>query len=79
VQYSLDVCSAATGSGGSSLGGSGGAGGLFKLGFGGVSSAHSQQVAAAFVNERIRSALQAAHTSAGVVTSLQVQSARACA
>jgi hypothetical protein len=64
VEYSLELCTASSGLG---LGG-----GLFKLGFGTVTKANSKQMAADFINERIRKALAAAHISSSVVTALQV-------
>lgn len=64
VEYSLELCTASSGLG---LGG-----GLFKLGFGTVTKANSNQMAADFINERIRKALAAAHVSSSVVTALQV-------
>lgn len=63
MEYSLELCTASSGL----LGGS-----LFKLGFGTVTKASSNQMASAFVNERIRKALAAAHISANVMTALQV-------
>lgn len=70
VQYSLELCSAGSGLAG---GLSGASSSLFRLqGTGAVTRASSQAAAAAFVNERLRKALDAAHTSAGVVTALQV-------
>lgn len=64
VEYSLELCTASSGLG---LGGS-----RFKLGFGTVTKANSNQMAADFVNERIRKALAAAHVSSNVMTALQV-------
>lgn len=64
VEYSLELCTASSGLG---LGGS-----RFKLGFGTVTRANSNQMAADFVNERIRKALAAAHVSSSVMTALQV-------
>jgi hypothetical protein len=64
VEYSLELCTASSGLG---LGGS-----RFKLGFGTVTKASSNQMAADFVNERIRKALAAAHVSSSVMTALQV-------
>lgn len=64
VEFSLELCAA------------GGAGGLAsmlsKMGFGSISRSSSSEVAAAFVNERIRKALEAAHVAAQVVNALQV-------
>jgi hypothetical protein len=64
VEYSLELCTASLGLG---LGG-----GLLKLGFGTVTKANSNKLAADFINERIRKALAAAHISSSVVTALQV-------
>lgn len=66
VEYSLELCTASSGLGGS-LGGS-----LLKLGFGTVTKANSKEMAGSFVNERIRKALAAAHISSHVMTALQV-------
>jgi hypothetical protein len=61
VEYSLELCTASSG-----------LSGLFKLGFGTVTKASSNQMASDFVNDRIRRALAAAHVSSSVVTALQV-------
>lgn len=72
VEYSLELCTASSGLG---LGGS-----RFKLGgFGTVTKANSNQMAADFVNERIRKALAAAHVSSSVMTALQVCDLCCCA
>lgn len=64
MEYSLELCTASSGLNLSA--------GLYKLGFGSVTKASSNQMASAFVNERIRKALEAAHVSANVMTALQV-------
>lgn len=64
VDYAWELCTASTGTG---LGG-----GLFKLGFGAVTKTSSNQAASAFINERMRKALEAAHVASSVMTALQV-------
>jgi hypothetical protein len=64
VEYSLELCSVG---GASSLGGL-----LSKMGFSSVSRASANQVAAAFVGDKIRKALQAAHVATQVMAALQV-------
>lgn len=62
VEYSLELCSL----------GAGGLTNIFKMGFTGVSKASSNQMAAEFVNEKIRKALEAAHVATQVMGALQV-------
>jgi hypothetical protein len=63
VEYSLELCSTAN---------VGGVSSLLRMGFGSVSSASSHQVAASFVNDKIRKALEAAHVAGDIVSALQV-------
>eukprot|EP00882_Tetradesmus_deserticola_P020200 GHRQ01021777.1.p1 GENE.GHRQ01021777.1~~GHRQ01021777.1.p1 ORF type:complete len:385 (+),score=188.27 GHRQ01021777.1:1103-2257(+) len=63
VEFSLEMCSVG---GGSSLGGL-----LSKMGFSSVSRASASQVAGAFVGDKIRKALEAAHVATQVMAALQ--------
>eukprot|EP00877_Chromochloris_zofingiensis_P003097 jgi/Chrzof1/12789/Cz07g07190.t1 len=63
VEYSLELCNASTSATATSN--------IFKLGFGSVNRASSNQMAEAFINDKIRKVLEAAHVACHIIAAVQ--------